>query len=320
MRRMTLSSVKEGRLDVPIRVLLYGVEGVGKSTFAAAAPKPIFLGADNGTAQLDVARFPDAKSWEDVIDAIDTLHIEAHDYETLVIDTLDSLEPLCWDHVCANGIEDGKRGLVRAKRLVDFGFGKGYDAAVDTWRSLTRHLERLIAAKRMHLVMLAHATIKTFKNPEGEDYDRYILKMHEKSAGYLKEWSEDVLFAKHEIFSAGKDTRKAVSDGARVVHTTRMAPWDAKNRNGLPATIPLSWEDYWAGVKAHAPRSLERLVEDIREMIPKLDTKDAARVEAGLVKCAGDAIKLSVLLDWCKGKAGIEQAESTTTPKEEAGQ
>lgn len=305
--RMKLSAVKSGKLDVPLRVLLYGVEGIGKSTFGANAPKPIFLGAESGTAQLDVARFPEARTWRDLFDGINELIHETHSYETLVIDTLDWVEPLCWAHICETGINDGKRGIIKAPRLVDFGFGKGYDAAVDEWRVLVRALERLIAAKRMNIVSLAHAIVKPFKNPEGDDYDRYVLKMHEKSAGFLKEWHDDVLFAKYETFSVGKDTRKAVSDGSRIIHTTRMAAWDAKNRNSLPEPLPLSFDEYIAAVHAHASATPDRLRAEIEALLPRMNG-NADKAKAGLDRAGDDSTKLSLLLDWCRGKVNIEQA------------
>ena len=307
--RMKLDKIVSGKLDVPIRVLLYGVEGIGKSTFGALAPRPIFLGAESGTAQLDVARFPEARTWEDLLDAIGELTNETHEYETLVLDSLDWAEPLCWERVCEKGIE-GKR----ATTIEGFGYGKGYTAALDEWRALMRAMEKLIHAKKMNVVLIAHALVKLFKNPEGEDYDRYQLKLNDKAAGRIKEWCDDVLFAKYETFSAGKDTRKAISDGARIVHTTRMAAWDAKNRNSLPETMPLSWDDYFTAVTAHAADAPERLRADIEAMFPRLNG-NADNARSALARAGSDASKLSQLLDWCKGKVGIEN--NGTTSKEE---
>ena len=99
--RMTLSAVTRGRVAAPLRVLCYGVEGVGKSTLGASAPAPIFLGAEDGSALLDVARFPQPRAWTDVLEAVRVLIHEEHDYRTLVIDSLDWIEPLVWAAVCA---------------------------------------------------------------------------------------------------------------------------------------------------------------------------------------------------------------------------
>lgn len=302
--RMKLGSVVAGRLDVPLRTMLYGVEGIGKSTFGAQSPKPIFLCAESGTSQLDVARFPEPKSWSDVFDAVRELTDENHDYKTLVIDTLDWLEPLCWDRICERG-DKGKR----VESIESFGYGRGFQMALDEWRLLIGALEKLIATKRTNVILLAHSQIRTFKNPEGDDYDRWELKLHAKAAGRLKEWCDDVLFAKYETFSTGKDTRKAVSDGARVVHTNRMAAWDAKNRNGLPDTMPLSWDEYFAAVKAHAPKSTEDLRVQLDAAIGALpvsvDDATKEKIRSSVETNRDDAIKLSAMLNWCLSKTGI---------------
>jgi AAA domain len=292
-RRMTLSAVSRGVVDRPYRILLGGLEGVGKSTFGANAPSPIFLGAEDGTGHLDVARFPGLREFQDARDAVRELRDGKHDYQTLVIDTLDWLEPHVWAAVCAEG---GK------KSIEDFGFGKGYIAAVDTWRLFLRDLEDLQRERRMHLVMLAHTHRKTFKNPEGADYDRFELKLHEKTAGLVKEWVEAVLFARYEEFldvektRSGQVTRaRAYSTGARVIMSQRTAAYDAKSRYPLPERLPLSWVEF--DKAARSGQDPEQLRAELERVISQLrdDIADRAR---GAVKAAGDdAGKLSQILN-----------------------
>ena len=182
-KRMSLVGVVQGRVQKPIRALVWGVEGIGKSTFGSNAPSPIFLGAEDGTTELDVARFPEPTSWQDVFDAVTELTTAEHAYRTLVLDTLDWLEPLNWEHVCAKGDGRGKR----IASIEDFGYGKGYAAALDEWRRLLSAIERLRNTRHMNVVLLAHGWIKPFKNPDGPDYDRHELKLHPKAGGLLKE-------------------------------------------------------------------------------------------------------------------------------------
>lgn len=247
--RMTLSAVRRGKItDHPKRVLLYGPEGIGKSTFANGAPSPIFLCPEDGTAELDVARLPEPQSWSDVIDAVRLLGREQHEFRTLVIDTLDWIEPLCWRHVCAVG---------KKESIEDFGYGKGYLAALEEWRGLIVEIDKLRASRGMHIVMLGHSKVATFKNPEGDDYDRYSLKMHEKAGGLLKEWVDAVLFANYETFvdkASDRARGKGLSSGARVIHTERRAAWDAKNRYGMPEQIPLSWDEFAQSAGLVAPK------------------------------------------------------------------
>jgi len=297
-----LATVKRGKLDTPIRLLAYGPEGIGKSTLASGAPSPLFIGAEDGTAQLDVARIQPG-SWEDIFGLIAELASMEHDYKTLVLDTADWAEPICWDHVCAQG---GKKGIE------DFGYGKGYVAALDEWRRLLSWLDRLRAKRAMNVVVLAHSKVATFKNPEGEDFDRYTLKLHDKAAGLLKEWSDAVLFCQYETFTHDKNGRtKGIDSGARIMHTVRRAAFDAKNRYGLPEQLPLSWDEFAAGVTAHAPKPPAALKAEIAALLPKLG--DAAKkAEAALARAGDDPIKLSQLADWARGKVSISSTKETT--------
>jgi hypothetical protein len=270
-RRMTLAAVKSGRIAQPVRVLMYGPEGLGKSTFASNAPAPIFLGAEVGTEELDVARFPEPHSWTDVKDAIAELRqSDAHRFQTLVIDTLDWLEPLVWRAVCEAG---------RKSSIEDFGYGKGYTAALEEWRSLVHSLEGLRREKRMHVVMLAHSHVRPYKNPEGDDYDRYTLKIHDKAGGLLKEWCDAVLFANYETHVLKDGSRgKGFGGGTRVMHTERRAAWDAKNRFGLPEKMPLDWAEFYAAVEAsRTDGAVESLRSELTAQLAQLPDSEEAR-------------------------------------------
>lgn len=234
--RMTLSAVTRGTIERPLRVVLYGVEGIGKSTFGADAPAPVFLGAEDGTAHLDVARFPQPRTWGEAIDVLRVLCTDSHDFKTLVVDTVDWLEPLCWRAVC----EAAKKPDIEA-----FGYGKGYLAALEEWRRFVRGLDAL-REKGMSVVLLAHALVRPFRNPEGEDYDRYTLKVNEKAAGLLREWADAVLFANYQSFGAKQQNGRAknIGTGARTLYTTHRPAADAKNRWSLPDELPMGWRPF----------------------------------------------------------------------------
>lgn len=302
--RMTLSSLVKGRQQQPIRVLLYGPEGIGKSTFGANAPRPIFLGAEDGTASLDVVRFPRPDSLEDVHDAIALLRSpDGESFDTLVVDTLDWLEPLIWDFVVKR---DGE------KSIESYGYGKGYIAAIDEWRKLLRALESV--ARRMHVVLLAHSMIRPFKNPTGEDFDRYELKLHAKAAGLVKEWTDAVLFAQYETY-AKKDEKtkrvRGIDTGARLVFTERRAAYDAKNRYSLPESLPLSWSDFAAAVaqgQTAAPAELRAEVLRKAEGLPE-DVK--VKVQEVVAKAGDNAQSLALINNKVNAKLA-EMAEKET--------
>jgi hypothetical protein len=295
--RMKLDAIQRGRIAKPMRIVLAGTEGVGKSTFASCAPSPIFLGAEDGTAQLDVARLPEPLSWEDALDAVVLLTDEQHDFKTLAIDTLDWLEPLCWEKAC--------RGAGK-KSIEDFSFGKGYIAALDLWRELLAMLDRMRTKRGMHVILIAHTWIKTFKNPEESgDYDRYELKLHAKTGGLIKEWADAVLFARHEVYTKESNGRtKGYSDGTRVIHTERRAAWDAKNRFGLPEHLPLNWEDFAAAVEAGAPATPEVLLATIAELVKGVgdDVKEATTKWLATNGNSSNATKLAQMADRLRAK------------------
>jgi len=255
--RMTLAAVTRGQIAKPHRVLIYGPEGVGKTTFAASAPEPIIIGTEDGSGALDVPRFPRPESWSDVIEAVEALTAPDHGYRTCVIDSLDWAEPMVWAHVCA---ASGKASIE------DFGFGKGYVEALSEARRLLAALERMQAVASMHVVIIAHAHLRKFANPSGEDWDRWTTKTNDKLGGAVREWADAVLFANWEQYAAEVDGRtKGVSTGRRVIHTTKTAAFEAKNRYALPDEIDLSWAAFAKAVdrnRAAAHEIRDLLAED----------------------------------------------------------
>lgn len=295
--RMRIAAVSRGVRTEPHKVLIFGGPGLGKSTFAADAPDPVFLDTERGTAHLDVPRFPVPETWQDALDAVHELETSEHSFKTFVIDTLDHLEPLLWAKVCADA-------GVRSIEDVGGGYGKGYIAATDGWRQLLAGLERLREKRGMNIVLVGHSWIRPFKDPESEGYDRYELKLNAKAAGLLKEWSDTVLFANYETFAhEGKSKRvRGVSTGARMLYTARTAAYDAKNRSNLPDSIPLSWQEFDAAVQANRPAAPEVLKEQIEAAGSKLPAELQKQTSEYLAKAGTDATKLAKLLDWVNAK------------------
>jgi hypothetical protein len=213
------------------------------------------------------------------------------------------VEPFIWQNVCdAAGVDHLEE--------VGGGYGKGPAAALDLWRRLLSAIERLQAAKGMHVILIAHNQIKPFKNPEGDDWERYVLKLHPGAAGLCREWVKAVYFANYETFAV-KDKAKrirGVSTGARLLYTQRTAAYDAKDRYGLPASLPLSWEDFDAAAKAASPADPKALAGEIERKAKLLGGEIETFATEYLGKHAGDAVALAKLNDRLNGKLG-EKAE-----------
>lgn len=247
-----LGRISKGPIDRPLRVIIYGQPGVGKSTFASQWPEPLFIDCEQRTSHLDVSRV-EVKNWAEILDIMRELigqkdraapsegnvvkQAEAR-FKTLVFDTLDHMEHLIHDKLCS---DEGVKGIE------DYGggYGKGYTATVDQWRKFAIGVEQL-RNKGFNIVMLAHAHVKTFKNPLGEDYDKWQLKMNHKSANFLKEKCDAMGFAHFEelIKDAKSKMDKAkvvICDSDRLLTFKHSAAWESKQGVNLPDEVELNY-------------------------------------------------------------------------------
>jgi hypothetical protein len=241
--RASLADVRTSGAGLPNRCIFHGVEGVGKTSFGACAPRPIFLMTKGETGLVtlidsgqvpETPHFPEVTAWGDLLAAIEALTIEPHDYRTLVIDTLNGAERMCHEDVCerAFGGSWGRDGFTS--------YMTGYEVALADWRRLLDALDRLRATRRMSILALGHSKITPFKNPEGSDYDRYTVDLHHKTWSLTHKWADLVLFANFVSYvdaRKGDAKGKAKGGSRRVIYTTRTAAYDAKNRHGLPDFI-----------------------------------------------------------------------------------
>lgn len=286
--KITLADISKGKIEKPQKIVLYGTEGIGKSTFAADAPSPIFLTTEQGTYHLDVDRFPVATQWSQVLDALKALKSN-HGYKTLVIDTLDALEPIVWAETCATKPNGDKR----ITSIEDYGFAKGYIYALDVWRELLRSIDVLVEQKGMSAILIAHAQIATFKSPDTYDWSRYDLKLHTKASALVREWADHVLFAHVEVPQVEMDDRiKALGAGNRIIRTTASAAWSAKSRGSVPAELPLSYEAWAAALDDNSPAKAAAIRERIMNRLAGIQPELAERVCGAIEKAGGNVATL----------------------------
>ncbi|MCC6910045.1 MAG: AAA family ATPase [Phycisphaerales bacterium] len=221
------------------------------TTFGAMAEKPIFIQTEEGANDLEVDRFPLATKYADVMNALSALYSEDHDYQTVVIDSLDWLERLIWAEVCA------KRGV---ESIEDVGYGKGYIFALTQWREIVSGLDALRNERGMQIILIAHSQIEKFANPETDPYDRYVPRLQKQASALLSEWCDELLFACHKVFTKTTDqgfNRKrvqGVGTGERIIRTTERPAHAAKNRLNLPDEFPLDYRIYAAFVRGETPQ------------------------------------------------------------------
>ncbi len=271
----------------PLKILAHGVEGVGKSTFAANAPRCLMFDvAEQGTGDISAFGRMRPGSWGELMGLLSDLKTEEHPYRSVAIDSLDWLEPMCWKHVCDAA---GKPNLKA------FGYGDGYTAALDAWRIMRKHLEDLQTAKGMTVILIAHSHCKSFKNPDADqgDYDRYQLKLQDKAAALWKEWAKGVLFMNYDRTVVEVDGRnKGIDSGKRMIFTRMKAAYDAKNRLWLPEKMPLSWAAFEAAVRAGA-----ELRAHWDECIWKLDDKARGEAQAWIEGVDFDPGKVAKMVE-----------------------
>ena len=230
-------NISRGPQKTAIRTCIYGVEGVGKTTFASNFPGCVFIDTEGSTKHMDVARFDAPESLNDVMDQLAWVLGNPEKIGTVVIDTVDWLERLIFKAVC-----DEKK----IQNIEDIGYGKGYVYAKQKMQGILDILDQIIA-RGVHVVLVCHSMIRKFEQPdEMGSYDRYTLKLNEKNiAPIVKEWVDMLLFVNYKtdvITGSDGKTKKGKGGQKRVMYANHSACWDAKNRFGLPDEMPFEYD------------------------------------------------------------------------------
>lgn len=315
------------RLAEPLKLIVYGDGGTGKSTLAASMPSPIWLDANDGSGRLNVTRYPFRdgpgghvpRTYAEVTNAIDDLAIAKHDFQTLVIDTLVDVEKLLWTSMMVYDSQRGGKKAGELESIDDYGYGKGYERALDEWRLLVHRLER-VRARGMNIVLLDHAKVKPFRNPEGPDFDRYTPAVHEKAGIYLRGWSDITGFLRHEDFAQGEGRKaRGFSTGRRLLHVVHHAAYDAKTRWTLPEAIEIPAEDPWSAISsaiAEADKDAPAMMASIGEEISRVGDPEVAAKAGALASAAmaaGDLDKLARILAKLKDKPSATTTQETAS-------
>ncbi len=223
-----------GKIKTAQKCLIYGPEGIGKSTFASLFPNPVFIDTEGSTKHMDVVRTPRPSSWTMLLQQVNHFISNPTKLSTLVIDTADWAEDLCASEICAKGNKNS---------IEDFNYGKGYTYLEEEFGRLLNRLEDLVD-KGVHVVLAAHAMMRKFEQPdESGAYDRWELKLQKKTAPLVKEWADMVLFANYKTFVVkSEDKKNKAQGGKRVMYTSHHPCWDAKNRHGLAEELPFDYQ------------------------------------------------------------------------------
>lgn len=237
----------EGAAAGPPRLLIYGPEKIGKTTFGASSPSPIFIRTEDGAEHIGPARMPLCKTYDQVLSQIEQVRSKKHDRATLVIDSLDWLEKHLFTKVC-------QQYGVRSIELVEKGFGKGYFIAGEILFELLGQLELLRTVRGMGVILLAHDKTEKTEKPGTPTFDRSVPRVHKNIAGYVKDWADAIGFAYRRIRVSEDESSKGNRNIVHAIGSDRMlcvsdekSPWClAGNRYGITEDIPLSWDAFAA--------------------------------------------------------------------------
>jgi len=268
---ITLASISKGAILRAPRIVLIGVEKIGKTAFACGSrfdpsgklvengtnsPIVIPVKGEEGADAYEVPVFPTSNSVEDVFEAIGALCGE-HDHRITVLDSASALEPLIWDKVCRDNSN------VDSIEKVGGGYGKGYTMAVGVWRQLLDGLDALRSIRSMASIIIGHVKVKRFDDPAGDSYDQYQFDIHDKAANLLFRWADLILFANTKVavkkedvgFNKEKNRGIDVTGGQRFLFTQKRPAHPGGGRGvygQLPYELPLDWTAFEAAVAAAA--------------------------------------------------------------------
>lgn len=258
--------ISKGKKKQAVRVVLYGTEGIGKTTLAAHFPKPLFIDVEQGSYQIDVERFDGITTWADVLEAIGYVEQNPDSCKTLVLDTADKAEQMLVEQI----LKENKAASIET---VGGGYGKGYTMLQERFqKELLFSLDRIIA-KGINVVICAHSIVRTITLPDADPYDHYELKCSKKVSPVLKEWADILAFCDYKISvvtDGGKG--KAKGSGKRMIHFTHKPTYDAKNRYGLPDDAEMSYD------------VLRPVIDGQMEVQPEKNAIDAENPHEGIVE------------------------------------
>ena len=263
---MTLN-ISSGKISRAVKTVIYGTEGIGKSTLASRFPDPLFLDIEGGTAQMDVRRIEAPKNWTELVGTVKEVAANPGICGTLILDTADRAESLLTDHICRKNNQPS---------IVSFGYGKGYTYLGEEWQRLMDAFNSCIDAG-INVTVIAHAKQRKIEQPDQIGaYDHWEMKLSRQVAPLLKEWADLLLFCNYKTYVVTTDSSRKAQGGKRVMYTSHNPAWDAKNRHGLPDEMELSFNGL-AGLFGDSPmkgQARQTPLERLRELMAEAGIED----------------------------------------------
>lgn len=225
----------------PIIATFFGEGGMGKSTLAAMFPKPVFIRTEDGTASLagndDVMLFPLVSSSQEVLDQIEALATQEHDFKTLVLDSITQLATMIEHEIVA---ADPK---AKSINQAGGGYGAGYNTAAEKHRQVREWAGALAYERGMNVVFIGHADTETLDLPDFDPFARYTVRMHKRSLPHYTDNVDLVGLIRLKTYVRGDgDKKRAISTGDREIICFPQASSVTKNRFNITQPLPFTFE------------------------------------------------------------------------------
>lgn len=255
-----ISDVKRTSKILPPRLVFYGVDGIGKTTFGSQSPNNVFIQSEDGEGHLRLNAFPAPECWNDVVKILTALREQEHDIQSVVWDTIDWIEPFIWAQVAKDQGESS---------IDEIGYNKGYLFAIEYWRQFLGGLNMLRKERNIMNILLAHTATSRFDDPQAESYDRYDLKLDKRAASIVREWADVVGFANYKVATTKQDVGfnkkivRGIGSGMRTVQFYERPAFKAKTRFNMPQELSFDWNTFYAHLMAAmTPQAPEKALQE----------------------------------------------------------
>jgi AAA domain len=232
---------------VPI-MLLYGDAGRGKTTLATKAPKALLLPLERGLPRgVEVDAVQGLDSFDKVMSTLLAIHSDPRGYDSLVIDTLDALEPLVLEHTCAKN---------NWKNIEAPPYGKGWVAADDEWRRFIRGITAIRDKHNMTVVLVSHAEVIRVEDPRAPTFTSYSPKLNKRARALVVDACDVVGFLAEDLRTVSDDSGfrervRAAAGNGRYLFLEGRPAFAAKNRFGMPEKMPIPLNFNFSALSQH---------------------------------------------------------------------